>query len=332
MKIIADLSHWNKVADWNKVKDSVEHVIYKATQGTKYVDPTYLQAKERCKARGIKFSSYHFADGGDPAIEARHFYRIVSTADALDGELILDWEISHKNPVVWCATFLKELEYLSGKKGWIYLNNSTVGKYDWSIVKDYPLWVARYGMNTGSVPTLYKPNAGVWGNYTLWQYTSRGRVPGIEGNVDLNLPSMTPDADYSSEMYYQRSKRYSGHFLGLSKTSMQQYGCALMCFSRIAGKDPFEVNQLFIEKGVYSGDMIDFGKACKALGFTDYEKNYDINRMPTQKLTIKEVWLGKGQHFVVRINDKGRSIFDPWTNKILPINEYKFRSYRIFNS
>jgi len=135
-----------------------------------------------------------------------------------------------------------------------------------------------------------------------------------------------------SEMYYQRSKLYDGKKLGKSNTSMQTYGCALMCWSYVAGKDPLDVNQLFIDKGVYKNDLIIFDKACTALGFKDYEKNTNIGRMPTQEQTIKEVKLGKGQHFVVRINRDGkRTIFDPWTNQILPINEYKFRSYRIFN-
>jgi len=136
----------------------------------------------------------------------------------------------------------------------------------------------------------------------------------------------------ANETYYQRSNRYAGKKLGNSKTSMQTYGCALMCWSYVSKKDPLDVNQLFIDKGVYTGDMIDFNAAAFVLGFTDYEKNTNIGRMPTQEQTIKEVKLGKGQHFVVRINRDGkRTIFDPWTNQILPINEYKFRSYRIFN-
>ena len=132
-----------------------------------------------------------------------------------------------------------------------------------------------------------------------------------------------------SEFYYQRSNRYKGKKLGKSNTSMQTYGCVLMSFSYIFGKDPLEVNQLFIDKGVYSGDLINFQKAVEVLGGRDYEKSTNINRMPTQKLTIKEVKLGKGQHFVVRIiNDGKRTIFDPWTNKILNINYYPFVSYR----
>lgn len=138
--------------------------------------------------------------------------------------------------------------------------------------------------------------------------------------------------EITPNMYHQRNARYKGMKLGKSNTSMQQYGCALMCFSYVTDKDPLDVNQLFIEKGVYSVDMIDFAKACEVLGLKNYEKSKDINRMPTQEEVIKEVKLGKGQHFVVRINKDGkRTIFDTWTGANQSINYYPFVSYRIFN-
>lgn len=132
-------------------------------------------------------------------------------------------------------------------------------------------------------------------------------------------------------IYWQRNPRYKGLKLGKSNTSMQQYGCALMSWSYVSRKDPLEVNQLFIENGVYIGDIINFQKACLVLGYRDYEKVTDINKMPEQEESIKEVLLGRSQHFTVRINkDRKRTIFDPWEGKVLPINYYPFKSYRIW--
>src|SRR6202042_3461400 len=42
-----------------------------------------------------------------------------------------------------------------------------------------PLWVAAY--RNGSPPM---PSG--WGSWTFWQYSSRGSVPGITGNVDVS--------------------------------------------------------------------------------------------------------------------------------------------------
>ena len=56
--------------------------------------------------------------------------------------------------------------------------------YDLDLLKNYGFWLAEYR----SVPTFYY-------HFDLWQYTAKGRVPGIEGEVDLNLCF----ADYGKE-------------------------------------------------------------------------------------------------------------------------------------
>ena len=135
-----------------------------------------------------------------------------------------------------------------------------------------------------------------------------------------------------NNMYWQRNPRYKGLKLGDSNTSMQQYGCFLMSLSYVSGKDPLEVNELLRKNGGYNGDMIVSPKAFELLGLKYIGKFTDINYMPKQELSIKEVWLGRSKHFVVRINKNGkRTIFDPWQGKIMPINEYKFVSYRVFD-
>lgn len=48
----------------------------------------------------------------------------------------------------------------------------------------YPLWIARYGKNTGEMDLQYKPTLK---NVEGWQYTSKGKVSGINGNVDMNV-------------------------------------------------------------------------------------------------------------------------------------------------
>ena len=48
----------------------------------------------------------------------------------------------------------------------------------------YPLWIAKYGTNTGKLDESIKPNVvGMIG----WQYTSKGTVDGISGCVDMNV-------------------------------------------------------------------------------------------------------------------------------------------------
>ena len=59
-------------------------------------------------------------------------------------------------------------------RDWFYYN------LDISQLNSYEHWVAHYTGST-SRPTDYAHP------YTMWQYTSKGYVPGIVGNTDLNV-------------------------------------------------------------------------------------------------------------------------------------------------
>ena len=41
-----------------------------------------------------------------------------------------------------------------------------------------------YGKNDGKIPSdEYKYN----GKFDIWQYTSKGKIPGVQGDVDLDI-------------------------------------------------------------------------------------------------------------------------------------------------
>lgn len=149
---------------------------------------------------------------------------------------------------------------------------------------------------------------------------------------------LVPEADLS--WYYQRSTRYAGMKIGASNLSFQNYGCFIHCLSFLTKKDPIIVMKLLAEKGGINKDgLVVSQKAAEILGLDLLKgddpvipgKVNDINFMPKFN-TVKEVLLGRGQHFVVRLIDENgkRSIFDPWTGKIQAVNFYPFRSYRLF--
>jgi GH25 family lysozyme M1 (1,4-beta-N-acetylmuramidase) len=59
----------------------------------------------------------------------------------------------------------------------IYQNKRTsLFKLDLPRLTDYDFWLAEYG----STPSYYY-------NYNMWQYSCTGTIPGIFGDVDLNL-------------------------------------------------------------------------------------------------------------------------------------------------
>jgi len=177
-----DISHHNKI-NWDKVK--TDFVIAKCTESTTYKDPTYKTNKDQCRNKGILFSSYHFARGTNAIKEANFF--VSNVGNIQGGELlVLDWEISHPATVSWCLQWLKEVERLVGFKPLIYLNSSTAKSLDWTpvIKNNTGLWLANYSINDGT--RHENPPTGKWPFFAIHQFTSKGKIDGIVGNVDRN--------------------------------------------------------------------------------------------------------------------------------------------------
>lgn len=63
----------------------------------------------------------------------------------------------------------------------IYTNiDGTNNMLDMSQLSDFETWIAHYKNDENSRPDYN-------GSYTMWQYTSKGSIPGILGNVDMNI-------------------------------------------------------------------------------------------------------------------------------------------------
>lgn len=198
---VIDIASYQASLDLTKV--AVDGVIIKATQGTSYVNPCcnkhYAQAKQANILRGL----YHYANGSGAVKEADFF---VSQIKGYIGDAILalDWEGAQnsqfgKNDVAYCKTFLDRVYELTGVRPLIYMSKSVCRAHDWSsVAKHYGLWCAQYAsMNTTGFQT--KPwtdgnGFGAWGSPAIYQYSSRGRLEGYNGNLDLDLAYMTRTA------------------------------------------------------------------------------------------------------------------------------------------
>ncbi|MED4726893.1 glycoside hydrolase family 25 protein [Aneurinibacillus migulanus] len=176
-----DVSHHNGTVDWKKVAaDGVKFVFLKASEGTTFVDKTFKTNAANARANGIRVGAYHYAKFGNVAeakAEAQHFLRTVSGVK-ITYPLVLDLEENKKKASKATLTdaaiaFLDAIEK-AGYFAMIY-----AGKYffetqlDEKRLKPYALWIARYNSFLGR-------DAGVW------QYTDKGKVSGISGNVDMN--------------------------------------------------------------------------------------------------------------------------------------------------
>jgi len=191
-----DVSHWQGTIDWTKVSAAGKKFVYiKASESRSFVDKKYATNRSLAKANGLFAGAYHFAqpdaDVGDAAAEADHF---IKTAAWTSGDLlpVLDLEVTGGlDPAAlttWVKQFVRRIYNKTGVRAVIYVSPSfwsnRMGNTQWFANNGYRvLWVAHW--TTASEPTV---PAGNWGTYgwTFWQYTSKGSVPGISGNVDLN--------------------------------------------------------------------------------------------------------------------------------------------------
>ncbi|RJQ43884.1 MAG: hypothetical protein C4545_02490 [Anaerolineaceae bacterium] len=189
-----DVSHWQGVIDWPKVKAAgVKFAFLKASEFpdkkiTMYVDDKFEINRKGAEDNGIYWGAYHFfRTHVDPIIQAESFCKLVGNVTSLP--LVLDLEVAGckgSKLVRKVKSFVETVTSLSGRKPIIYTSGGFWRPYmtyekltdvDWAV--DYPLWMARY---TSQWPGTIYP----WGGWDFWQYSDKGRIPGIKASVDLN--------------------------------------------------------------------------------------------------------------------------------------------------
>lgn len=185
-----DISHHQKGIDLGAI--DVDFVICKATEGNGYTDEMCDTFYQKAKSLGKKLGVYHFArpDLGNTAEAEADWFIKETLGYHKEAMLVLDWESGDLTNVAWAKAWLDRVYSKTGVKPVIYMSASVMHGADWSSVvnADYGLWVANYGTNDGTAqesvfdryPLKY------WSFYALWQYTSKGRLNGYNGNLDLN--------------------------------------------------------------------------------------------------------------------------------------------------
>ena len=182
-----------------------DFVIVKATQGTHYTNKKMTEWADEVLAQGRCLGLYHFVEAqSDPVKQADYFVKAVGPYIGR-AVLFLDWENIYVNGqctsdarskgVSWAKQFLDEVYKQTGARPLIYTSKSVTTAYNWSSVANagYRLWGAQYLYKYydnpvyGFVkdPTL-STKWGVWGTPTVYQYTSRGRLSGFSGDLDLD--------------------------------------------------------------------------------------------------------------------------------------------------
>lgn len=193
-KIGIDVSYHQGIIDWKKVADSgIQFAMIRAGYGKSTVDEKFIENITGADTAGLKVGVYWFIyalNEADAIANADKCHETIKLyKDIFDLGVAADYEYDSDNYSIKkgvtqtnasrtriVRAFLRRLEEYGYKV--INYTNPDYLKGKFEPLNEYPLWLAYYSDNETKAKT-YNP--------VMWQYSSKGSVPGIKGNVDMNI-------------------------------------------------------------------------------------------------------------------------------------------------
>lgn len=189
-----DVSFWQGDIDWQQVAGAgMEFAMIRlgyrgTTKGGLGTDDYARTNYENATAAGLQVGGYFFSQAVTPAEaveEAEFVLEMVKDWD-IQMPIVYDWEyggddsrtanVDARTLTDCTLAFCRTVEN-AGYEAMIYFNENQSHKDMYlGELTDYRFWLAQYG------EMLNYPY-----QVDMWQYTCTGSVPGIEGNVDINL-------------------------------------------------------------------------------------------------------------------------------------------------
>ena len=202
-----DVSRWNEEINWNKVKDAgIKYAIIRAgyrgsVTGTLVEDWYFKENVEGATAAGIPVGLYFFTQATNEveAVEEASMVLTLCKEYDITYPIFIDTEgaggngradaLDTKTRTAVCLAFCETIRRAGYEAGIYASKNWFNNNIDTSVLTDdIYVWLAEYG----DAVTYDK-------KYHIWQYTSSGRVLGIEGRVDLNLSYLEPKSNDNIE-------------------------------------------------------------------------------------------------------------------------------------
>ncbi|MGW3616429.1 GH25 family lysozyme [Micromonospora arida] len=207
-----DVSHHQGTIDWAAVARGGAKFSYaKATEGLSFVDSSFTANFRGAKQNGILAGAYHYArpDVSDGTSQANYFLDRAQYSQ--DGKTLIPmldiewpWEgsgapspcygLSTSQMSTWVKQFVDRVYARTGQRTMIYTNtkwwnpctgnNATFGAN--------PLFIANYS-------STYKPLPAGWNQFTLWQYSDSGSLPGDQDVFNGSLTQLQALAGGSPE-------------------------------------------------------------------------------------------------------------------------------------
>jgi len=193
-----DVSSHQKDIDWEKVAaNGVDFAIIRAafrgyTQGKLMEDEYFRRNVEGAAAAGLDVGVYLFSQAvseAEAVEEAGFLMGLIKDYD-ITYPVVFDWERQSVETsrtkdvdgetITRCAEAFCTAVEAAGYLPMVYFSpNKAYNELDLERLLDWPFWLAHYTDDWSATSFRY--------HFAIWQYSSKGAVDGIEGNVDLDL-------------------------------------------------------------------------------------------------------------------------------------------------
>ena len=186
-----DVSSWQGNIDWQKVADyGIDFCILRITEAGNVIDSKFERNFKGCNDHKIPVGVYKYSYAMTVAEIQSEARKVVSVLNGrkIQFPVFLDLEHNHQRAlgsesIHTMAEAFRKIIVDAGYKFAIYCNVDWYNTVICSHLKKYEFWIARYPANdNGTVVERLRPDWGVG-----WQYSSKGKVSGITGNVDMNV-------------------------------------------------------------------------------------------------------------------------------------------------
>ena len=182
-----DVSEYQGKISWSYV-DTIENqyplhfVFIRATAGNDAVDRRFKRNWEGAKKNKMIRGAYHYYRPNENSLEQAELF--IKTVRLQKGDLppVLDIEKLPKNQSMTnlkkgLRRWLQAIENHYKVKPIIYTGEKYYDDFLKEEFSDYLFWIANYN--------FYREE--IQDDWLFWQFTERADVPGIEGNVDVNI-------------------------------------------------------------------------------------------------------------------------------------------------
>jgi lysozyme len=185
-----DVARYQTRIDWPVAQASgVSFAFIKATEGGDHLDPMFNQHWNAARRAGVPRGAYHFWFHCRSAEEQAAWFiaNVPRESGTLPPVLDMEWTRSRNCPKrppaahnrAEAQRFLDILTRHYGQRPIIYTTVDYYRDNDMGRIRGHEFWLR----SVADHPSTVYPGQ----PWRFWQYTGTGRIPGIEGPVDINV-------------------------------------------------------------------------------------------------------------------------------------------------